>query len=294
MKKIFTLLLCSVLYNASSAQLIANAGADAAWCNPVLGLPTPTGPHLGGHPTATGGTPPYTYSWFGFNGLYPFQYLDTDTVANPQLISWVFGLHHVDFELVVTDANGQTARDTVRTYASSFTQNLYKCVIPKYAGDTVTLTPFIDGGSSAYAPVKYLWTPAQYISSDTAKFPLCWSPVDKYYMVYATDSVGCTDTPKEGPCYVVVLNNIQKNKWETELKIYPNPVSEYLYIEGDEKTLASLTSLAIYDVEGRSIKAEFKHRPGKIELNTSFLSSGTYLLLYYQDIRRKTHLFAKE
>src|SRR5687768_13335997 len=61
----------SVTINQPS-QLIANAGSD------VVGA-TELDVQLGGSPTATGGTPPYSYTWSPANNLS-----DSD-VANPEL-----------------------------------------------------------------------------------------------------------------------------------------------------------------------------------------------------------------
>lgn len=295
MKKCFTLILILIAASQISfAQLAAHAGTDAVWCYPATLSSPPLGPHLGGQPSATGGTPPYTYSWSTYDGLYPFQYLDSDSVANPQMVSWAWGIHYVDFELVVKDANGQTARDTVRTYTSTFTHVLYKCVVAKLAGDTATLVPGITGGTDAYAPIKYKWTPAQYLSSDTAMFPLCWSPVDKYYMVHATDSVGCTDTPLEGPCYVVVVSGNVQNKQAPELKIYPNPTSDRLFVGGDHEDISAVSVIIVYDIAGRKIGVQRTNSYGIIELNTATLASGTYMLEYQLQGRRYSHLFVKE
>ena len=43
-----------------NAQLVAEAGPDKVICQYWYGIDTAT---LGGNPTASGGVPPYTYSW---------------------------------------------------------------------------------------------------------------------------------------------------------------------------------------------------------------------------------------
>lgn len=76
------------------AQLVANAGNDQTQCPniPVV---------IGGSPAASGGSPPYSYSWQPSSGL------NSSSIANPSanVTGWV---HYV---LTVTDKTGATATD---------------------------------------------------------------------------------------------------------------------------------------------------------------------------------------
>lgn len=79
---------------------------------------------LGGSPTATGGYPPYTYSW-----TYT-QATDSFSVPNPLVIVEI----EVSYTLVVTDRQGCTSRDSVLIDTVEVTDTVF---IP----DTVTTIP---------------------------------------------------------------------------------------------------------------------------------------------------------
>ncbi|MFH0867406.1 MAG: SdrD B-like domain-containing protein, partial [Bacteroidota bacterium] len=101
MKKIFTLisvlmLLCS-LNNISQAQtLVADAGTDQIICSGQS-------VQIGGSPTATGGTPSYTYAWSSSPAGF------SSTLANPVVSPVVTTI----FTVTITDALSNTATDQV-------------------------------------------------------------------------------------------------------------------------------------------------------------------------------------
>jgi gliding motility-associated-like protein len=83
--------------NQSFAQLTANAGPDQIACyNGSL--------VIGGTPSATGGTPPYKYSWS------PSTFLSSTTVANPTLTAIT---SDITYTLTVTDFDTTIVKNTV-------------------------------------------------------------------------------------------------------------------------------------------------------------------------------------
>jgi hypothetical protein len=70
-----------------------------------------SGQTLGGTPTASLGTGPYTYLWT------PNLYLTNNTVANPNLINTQHG--NYTYIVQVTDSKGCLARDTARSHIDS-------------------------------------------------------------------------------------------------------------------------------------------------------------------------------
>ena len=91
--KLYILLFLSCLGQTSFGQLTANAGSPRFLC---VGTSTT----LGGAPTASGGTPPYTYLW------QPSTFLSSTTVPNPIAISCNADVLYI---LKVIDAAGDTA-----------------------------------------------------------------------------------------------------------------------------------------------------------------------------------------
>ncbi len=85
------ILLCFIKH--SVAQLTADAGPNITACinNTVI---------IGGTPSASGGTAPYTYLW------QPTNFLNSATVANPSAVGLT---SDITYTLTVTDANNNTA-----------------------------------------------------------------------------------------------------------------------------------------------------------------------------------------
>lgn len=101
MKKIFTLsaiaiLICMLVQDSFAQILTADAGTDQVICS---GFSVP----IGGSPTATGGTAPYTYNWAPAGGL------NSPTIPNPTASPFITTV----YTTTVTDALSNTATDQV-------------------------------------------------------------------------------------------------------------------------------------------------------------------------------------
>ncbi len=153
----------------------AAAGNDTALCNTF-------GVTLGGTPTATGGTTPYTYSWTPGTGLTDAS--SSNPVATPASTT--------TYALLVTDRNGCTATDAVTVtikqapVADAGTdKNLVSC-----SSDSVTL-----GGSptakNGVAPYTYIWSPGGYTTANPVVKNLGATTT---FEVTVTDNTGCTST----------------------------------------------------------------------------------------------------
>ncbi|MBI4648038.1 MAG: hypothetical protein HY738_16005, partial [Bacteroidia bacterium] len=151
-----------------------NAGTDKAICYGK----TVT---IGGSPTASGGTTPYTYSWN--NGAS----LSSTSVANPVSSA----TSTTTYTVTVTDANGCSGTDniivTVNTLpAATATNNSPVCV-----GKTLTLT----GGPGAMT--TYSWSGPDSYSNATQSPTVSGSATTAMagvYTITVTDGNGCTDT----------------------------------------------------------------------------------------------------
>ncbi|NVK28166.1 MAG: gliding motility-associated C-terminal domain-containing protein [Flavobacteriia bacterium] len=120
--------------------------------------------------SASGGTPPYTYSWS--NGM---------TGQN------ISGLAGGDYILTVTDANGCTDTSLVNIFEPAF-----ELLVGAADGTTITCNGANDGTAYASAsggvpPYTYAWSNG--MTGDTITGISAGS-----YIVTVTDSMGCTDT----------------------------------------------------------------------------------------------------
>ncbi|HEY6162570.1 MAG TPA: gliding motility-associated C-terminal domain-containing protein, partial [Bacteroidia bacterium] len=116
---------------------------------------------LGGSPTASGGTAPYTYSWV------PSTFLSSTTVANPACTPTA----NTTYTVFVKDAANNTASSVVNVTIQS--QSLADAGPDKSLclGDTVQLggpTNLTSGGTT------YTWTPNVNISNVNAPYPMVW------------------------------------------------------------------------------------------------------------------------
>ncbi len=160
----------------------AHAGADIRMC---AGSSTPVGE------TATGGTPPFRYSWTPTFGL-----------DNPSSMSPVASPNQTtEYTVVVTDARGCTDSDavTVFIYPRPIVSVPAEMTICRDQGRRIELG--ISGGS---APYRYDWMPREGLSDGTAPNPVANPIQTTTYTVTVTDANGCrvnaTITVTVQPC----------------------------------------------------------------------------------------------
>lgn len=250
MKQTLLIILAVFISFAAGAQLRADAGPNQIWCiNSRLNY----GPTLGGAPTATQGTAPYTYSWRTLYTTYTAQdFLDSVTSDHPTLIA--IRLPRVDsvfFELEVTDALAQKAYDTVRVYLSRWVCPTGENVITKAAADTVNMRTA--GCMSAFGPNIFLyWTPSDYLADSSVANTKCWVPFSKqYYQVYM-NQLGCRDSAF---CYIDVQpTGIPKlPASESLLTIYPNPMTQSNRIACGAEWLGG--TIRFYSADGKFLSS---------------------------------------
>jgi hypothetical protein len=159
-------IVCSV---ASFAQpLVANAGTSSTICQGSAIT-------IGGSPTASYGSPPYTYSWSPATGL------SATTIANPTASP----TSTVTYTVTVTDAVSSTSFSTVTITVNPL--------------PTVTVnSPTICQGSSAVltaaGATTYSWSPPTGLSTTSGSSPTANPTVTTTYTVAGTSSGGCTAT----------------------------------------------------------------------------------------------------
>ncbi len=169
----------------ANPAVTASVGADTAICNGGVAL-------MGGNPTGSGGTAPYSYSWSPGNGL------SSVTSSNPTAQPTVITAYCV----TVTDAVGCTASTCQRvgvnpavTANAGPDQTITACV-----GSFATLggSPVATGGSGNYS---YQWSPdsvggVQVLNGKTIPSPIVTNlSTTTTFTLTVTDNVsGCSGT----------------------------------------------------------------------------------------------------
>ena len=149
------------------------AGPDATICNK-------DSVKLGGSPTASGTTTPYTYSWSPATGL------SNAGIANPYAKPSVT----TTYILTVTDGKGCKNYDTVIVKVNPLPSLLLGGNITICYGNNTTLgaSPTASG---AKAPYTYVWSPSTGLSSTSASNPVASPKVTTTYKLVVTDANGC-------------------------------------------------------------------------------------------------------
>lgn len=211
------------------AQLNADAGTDKVACT---GSDTTA---IGGNPTASGGTPPYTFTWEATYSYFGYIYhasdlLNDTTVSNPIVVNSVNADDWIEFVVTVEDANSVSRKDTMKLRYSRFIDNFGNYTYNIQQGDSVWLAHGVNvyGG---IPPYEYLWRPNHGLSDSTSL--AFWAKPD-YSIIYyplVTDSAGCT--AKGGAFYFINVTpvSVSENlKQEKGIDVYPNPATNNLKV----------------------------------------------------------------
>ncbi|MCS6991179.1 MAG: T9SS type A sorting domain-containing protein [Chitinophagales bacterium] len=160
-----------------------NAGADLWVC-------AGTTVTLGGQPTASGGTPPYTFHWS------PALNLDSTDISNPKATVY----HDIDYVLTVTDEDDAVVTDTIRIKVHPMLKAEAGADRFVSAGIATLLGGPPTGGK---APFTYQWQPADYLSQTNIQQPTATPWAHTTYTLTVTDANGCASTDQ-----VTVLVNM--------------------------------------------------------------------------------------
>lgn len=221
------------------SQVTSDAGPDRVVC---VGFPAMDTITIGGSPSATGGTPPYTYAWetdYTWSiGSHTFNFTASDflndtTLANPKIVHAIGDT--IQFRLSVTDSENNIAYDTTTVYYAYFGFHLGYVTYTINQGDSIFLYGWenVFGG---FPPYEYIWRPNHGLKDSTSL--AFWAKPEysvAYYMTL-TDSAGCVVTG--APVYYVNVQPLNVEEFDNQnslVKIYPNPVSNNLNINIDRR-----------------------------------------------------------
>lgn len=230
----------------------ADAGADQAFCDgegPVI---------IGGAPTASGGTAPYTYAWL------PSGSLDNATLPNPMADPAAT----TPYTVTVTDAAGCTSTDEV--------------IVTVNALPTVTADP--DTAVQQGQPVQmiatgattYIWMPPTGLSNTTISNPIALPDETTCYTVTGTDQNGCSSS--DSACVTIdSVSAIGFVDHELDWSIYPNPTEGKLFLEADIETNGTVM-IEVQNMLGQVVATRSLVVSGRFaeELDLSQLASGWY------------------
>ena len=164
-----------VVVNIVPSTIQASAGNNQTICGSFA---TPV--QIGGSPTATGGSSPYTYNWFPAGGL------SSTTASNPTALPNSTTTYYV----TVTDAKGCTSVDSVivtvhpAPVANAGNDTAVCSGFPVILGGAPTAT----GGTPGY---QYSWSPTIGLNSNHTSNPSANVITTSTFEVTVTDTVGC-------------------------------------------------------------------------------------------------------
>lgn len=270
--------------------LYSNAGNDTIFCS-IDGTKEFL---LGGNPTATGGIPPYTFTWscnysanianLTFN-YTASSFLNDTTLANPQMISVVETNDSIMFYLTVTDSEGNSSSDSVLIRFCSFYMSSHMDVnIQK--GDSAHIFASVSTDCPA---ATYKWSPNYNISDIDSENPIVWPDSSLIYSVEISYYTGCV---YYDVCQVNVSpsSNVNVLSEQIDIEVYPNPVSDELFISFNSPLMLSEHYIYIYDSTGRvNLTYNFTQSKNQYQLDLSALIPGIY---YYRIKNDKTNIKA--
>ena len=176
------------------------------------------------------------------------------TTPGTTIVTWTY-----------SDGNGNT---------STQTQN----VIITTVDISVTLTSGTLTSSASPASYQWLDCDNNFVAIGGATNQSFLSPASGNFAVQVTEG-GCVDTSL---CYIVDLSAISELS-ELEFSVYPNPVQNELYIDGNSNTDVRIK---LFDAVGRII-IDFVSQTSSFSISTQNLQEGTYTLVLESDVKRK-------
>lgn len=208
---------CDTIYT-SAKELKADAGNDLIVCqgdeNEYI---------IGGFPTASGGTGPYTYSWSGKfydikhptgepSWIFASDFLDDTTKSNPTIKEWRnVPEEWTTFYLKVEDAAGNIQYDSVRIITSLFMfGGPYKLPVTIQKGDSVRFF----GNNSIFTNfepfTKFIISPSHGLSDSTDIYGWAKPDTSTTYYIQAVNAAGCTSSKIS---YWHIEVNDHKHEW---------------------------------------------------------------------------------
>ncbi|MCA6361578.1 MAG: T9SS type A sorting domain-containing protein [Bacteroidetes bacterium] len=202
-------------------------------------------------PSASGGTPGYTFSFFDGSGPVSGNNLCAGT-----------------YSVLVSDSNSCTGTDTV-----------YVISIPAIHIDSAVVVSDVDsagtGSAAVYVSgsnaVSFVWSPAVSGSSSAAGL------LPGVYCVSVTDSAGCADSV----CVTVgnIISGMDEPAAQAGISVFPNPFSNELNVQG----VAPQSRFRLSDASGRLVLEGVIPFDNRIGIPAD-LAPGSYYITVYSGL----------
>jgi gliding motility-associated-like protein len=177
MKHFLTYCFLLIFAGNSLAQLTANAGPNRNIC------PGRT-VTMGGSPAATGGTPPYSYSW------QPSNFLSSTTGPNPTANGVI---NTIQYTLTVTDKDGNTASATAIFFVdliNDFNAGIDTGYCLGQQNGITIGNPFNSTNGSNHT---FAWTPSSTLDNANSPNPVASNSVVTKYTLTVSNGGVCPD-----------------------------------------------------------------------------------------------------
>lgn len=235
---------------------VVNAGSDKSFCRGEKGVT------IGGTPTASGGAPPYTFSWSPTAGL------DASTSPNPNAKP----ITTTTYILTVSDNNnGCQLRDTVLV-----------TILPPTSKPTITQNK--DTLFSTPASTYQWYRDSVILSGETERFIITTTP--GRYTVTTTFASPCSATSN---VFTIESTSVQESVDITNILIYPNPTDGNIEIQ----LPFAGAKCRVYNVLGMVIK-ELTIEGSHAIVSLSDHPSGAYFLEFITGGKRVIQVVTRE
>ncbi len=267
---VFSILVLSIfLSNKGLTQPIVNAGNDTVFCASSW-----QDAIIGGDPSASGGTSPYTYAWsaaykYGGKTYSASDMLNDTTIATPAFTS---PFHDsAMFYLTVRDLKDSVMIDSILVKFSWYIACLGECKEYIKLGDSVKLGHCVSGGIH---PLIFSWSPVASLSDPSSETPWAKPKVNTTYELIIADAIGCQ---ARSICKVYIDPSSIQDQYSIGryVEIFPNPVEHEITISVNHPEYIGST-LKILSAEGKLVKTICLNQ-SKVTVMVEDLSPGVYL-----------------